>query len=276
MDNNLINLLKGISDISYSRIKSILDSFDMNNCSPETLVQLVGVMREDTRANVKRLGDRILKSMEEREREIDRVKGLYDFDTSFGQYNYVAGIDEVGRGPLAGPIVAAAVILDLKNKALPELILGINDSKKLSSKVRKELAEIIKEKAVSYSIVEMSNSKIDDLGISYCNNLAFKNCCQLLKFQPDLVLTDGYAIKDFNIKNEYIIKGDSKSASIACASIIAKVYRDELMEKYSEIYPQYGFENNVGYGSRQHIDAIKTYGICPIHRKSFLKGILED
>lgn len=275
MDNSLADFIKHISDISYSNIKNTVAGFNLGEHAPESVMELIEAMKNDTRGNIRKLGDSILKSINNREREIERVRKLYDFDNSFGHYNLIAGVDEVGRGPLAGPIVAAAVILNLKED-LSGLILGINDSKKLSSKVRKELSEIIKDKAISYSIVEISSDEIDDLGISYCNNKAFKECCNLLKYQPDLVLSDGYSIKDFSIKNEYVIKGDTKSANIACASIIAKVYRDNLMEKYSNIYPQYGFENNVGYGSQQHIDAIKTYGICPIHRKSFLKNILNE
>lgn len=267
--------LEDISNMSYSSIKEAFGGIEVNLCNQEELLKLASTMQQDARSNVRKFGESILKNIQKHNQEIQRVKSLYDFDRSFGDYNFIAGVDEVGRGPLAGPIVAAAVILDLKNKDLSELILGINDSKKLSPKVRKELSELIKEKAVSFSIAEMSADKIDELGISYCNNKIFKDSCGLLKYKPDLVLSDGYSIKDFSIRNEYVIKGDTKSASIACASIVAKVYRDELMTEYSKLYPQYGFESNAGYGSQQHIDAIKAYGICPIHRTSFLRGILD-
>lgn len=276
MNNSISNLLESIPSMIYSNIKRATNNLSVTESNREEFLKLIEVMQRDKRTNVRKLAESILKGMEKHRKEVQRVKNLYDFDRNFGNYDYIAGVDEVGRGPLAGPIVAAAVILDLKNNDLSELILGLNDSKKLSSKVRKELSVLIREKALSFSIVEIDNNKIDELGIAYCNNKAFKDCSNLLKFQPDLVLSDGYSIKDFNLKNEHVIKGDTKSASIACASIIAKVYRDELMEKYSKIYPQYGFENNVGYGSQQHIDAIKTYGICPLHRKSFLRGILAD
>lgn len=204
--------------------------------------------------------------------ETERVQKLYDFDIKNSACVLAAGVDEVGRGPLAGPIVAAAVVLDLKSS---NLILGINDSKKLSKKRREELSDKIKESALEYNIAEIDNTYIDKMGISWCNNEVFKKAVLGLKRIPDLVLVDGYPIKNFNIENKYFIKGDTKSASISCASIIAKVYRDKLMEKYSSIYKEYGFEKNAGYGTRQHIEAIKKCGPTKIHRMSFLKKILS-
>lgn len=235
-------------------------------------LEIANFLIKDNRKNVSSLGNQIFKNQEKKEKEIRRVQAMYDFDKNFGNV-IIAGVDEVGRGPLAGPIVGAAVVLDLSALS-DEIILGINDSKKLSSKRREELAEIIKEKALSYEIASLDNNEIDNKGIGWCNNEIFKIAASKLNVKPELVISDGYAVKGLNIRNNFVIKGDTKSASIACASIVAKVYRDNLMHKYAEEYPQYGFEHNVGYGSTEHIDAIKKYGVCPIHRMSFLKNII--
>ena len=174
---------------------------------------------------------------------------------------------------MAGPIVACSVILDL-NVIDDELILGLNDSKKLSEKRREEIAEIIKEKALDYHIASCDNVEIDNKGIAYCNNKVFLDSCNALKIVPDLVLSDGYLIKNIEFENKYVIKGDTKSASIAAASILAKVYRDKLMKDYAKKYPYYGFEENAGYGTVKHVQGLKEYGECDIHRKSFLTKIL--
>lgn len=231
-------------------------------------------LKNDKRKNVQNLVLKTENFINRREKEILRVKGMYEFDRNYLKSGFLCGVDEVGRGPLAGPIVAAAVILDINIFDNKKLILGIKDSKKLTSKQREELSEIIKEKSISYSISEVDNYSIDKKGISWCNNMVFKLAVDGLKVKPQLVLSDGYSIKDFNLPNEFVIKGDEKSASIACASIIAKVYRDKLMSKLSKIYPEYAFDSNSGYGSKEHIEAIKKYGVCKLHRKSFLKNIL--
>lgn len=236
-------------------------------------IKLADFLINDNRKNVSSLGKQILKNEEKKQKEIKRVQGMYNFDKNFGNI-IIAGVDEVGRGPLAGPIVGAAVVLDL-NELNNDIILGINDSKKLSPKKREELSKIIKEKALSYEIAELDNGEIDGKGIAWCNNEIFRIACSKLNRKPDLVISDGYAVKGLGIRNNFVVKGDAKSASIACASIIAKVYRDGLMHKYAERYPQYGFEHNVGYGSTEHIEAIRKYGVCPIHRMSFLKNIIN-
>ncbi|MBU3142099.1 ribonuclease HII [Clostridium sp. CF012] len=246
---------------------------DIKNSNRESIMKM---LLQDGRKTVQKLGDKMCKSTELKEKEIQRVKKMYEFDRSFGNYKYIAGVDEVGRGPLAGPIVAAAVILDLKANEEKDLILGANDSKKLSIACRKELSYIIKEKALAYKIIAMDNNLIDEKGVGFCNNQVFLDCCEEISIVPDLVLSDGYKIKNFSNLNEGVIKGDTKSISIACASIIAKVYRDELMLKYNEEYPNYGFDRNVGYGTEEHVLAIKKYGTTPIHRKSFLKNILQN
>ncbi|MCY6959508.1 ribonuclease HII [Clostridium sp. ZC22-4] len=242
------------------------------NCDYNLIMNL---LNKDSRKTVQKLSESVEKTIKAREKEINRVKGMYEKDRNFLKDGYIIGVDEVGRGPLAGPIVAAAVVLDLNYKSSEELILHINDSKKISAQLREELDTLIKERAISYSIIEIDNNKIDTKGIAWCNNEVLKRACEGSSVKPDLVLSDGYAIKNCIYPNEYIIKGDAKSASIACASIIAKVYRDNIMKKYAELYPKYAFEKNVGYGTKEHIEAIKKYGCTPIHRKSFLKNILN-
>lgn len=205
--------------------------------------------------------------------EVARVRAMYDFDAGFGRL--VAGVDEVGRGPLAGPIVGAAVIL--KNDcAVEELVLEINDSKKLTKKKREELVPRIKERALAWAVYEHSNDDIDELGLSFCNNNIFIQALRGLAVTPDVVLSDGYLVRGYQGRNQKVIKGDSRSAAIACASIIAKVYRDQLMEAMDRVYPGYGFSGNVGYGSEDHILAIRANGPCRIHRRSFLTRILEE
>ena len=209
---------------------------------------------------------------EKLEKELLRLEEMKAYEKENAQYELICGIDEAGRGPLAGPIVSAAVILDSSD--LDDIILYINDSKKLSEHKREELSEIIKEKALSYSISMCDSKEIDEKGIGYCNNHVFIKACEGLSIKPDLVLSDGYLIKNFNGENKHVIKGDTKSACIACASIIAKVYRDNIMKEYHKKYPQYDFEKNVGYGTKTHVDALKEVGPTEIHRVSFLKNIL--
>ncbi|WP_373861663.1 ribonuclease HII [Clostridium tagluense] len=258
--------------MSYSEIHNYVLKIE-NDINRESIIKM---LLQDGRKTVQKLGDKMYKSIELKEKEIQRVKKMYEFDKNFGNYKYIAGVDEVGRGPLAGPIVAAAVILDLKANGSSDLILRANDSKKLSIACRKELSYIIKEKALAYKIIAIDNKIIDEKGVGFCNNQVFLDCCEEISIVPDLVLLDGYKIKNFSSLNEFVIKGDTKSISIACASIIAKVYRDELMLKYHEEYPNYGFDRNVGYGTQEHVLAIKKYGTTPIHRKSFLRNILEN
>jgi ribonuclease HII len=267
------SLIKIISTLSFAEVKKNLDTIDLTiaKSNIENLMVLSENLKLDSRKNIIGLGEKIDKQITKYNDEIARVKGLYSFDKGFGRYKYVAGVDEVGRGPVAGPIVAAAVILDVE--AVEDMILYINDSKKLSEAVREKLSIIIKEKAIAYSLFEMSAEDVDQRGIAYCNNEVLKQAVYNLNIRPELVLSDGYPIKDFSIKNEFVIKGDSKSAAIACASIIAKVYRDNLMKKYDDIYPGYAFSKHVGYGTKDHIDSIKKFGLTPIHRKSFLKNI---
>lgn len=279
---NLIDYEKNITALkskNYTFISDYLEglktSYVENELSEDDLKEIIMPLKNDTRRNVQNLVLKTENFIEKREKEILRVKGMYSFDKSYISSGLLCGVDEVGRGPLAGPIVAAAVILDLSYLDNKDLLLGIKDSKKLSAKQREELSKIIKARAVSYSIAELDNNSIDTKGIAWCNNEVFKLAVNGLKVIPQLVLTDGYGIKDFNLQNKHVIKGDEKSASIACASIVAKVYRDNLMKELSREYAHYAFESNAGYGSQEHIEAIKKYGISKIHRKSFLTNILQ-
>ena len=182
---------------------------------------------------------------------------------------YIAGVDEVGRGPLAGPVVCAAVIMPLEES---EIIVGVDDSKKIAEKKRERLAELIKEKAIAYCIFEVSEKEIDEINILEATKKGMREALLGLEIKPDFVLTDGNMTIDIPFPQRAIVKGDALSYSIGCASIVAKVYRDKLMEEYANTYPMYAFEKNKGYGTAVHINAIKEYGICPIHRKTFTKN----
>ena len=269
-------LTMDISGLSYKIVKEKVDEINVNELhDSQELINIIDILKADKRKNINSLGDKLQRAKEKIENEIKRVRSMYDFDKSFEGLNIIAGVDEVGRGPLAGPIVSCAVVLDL-NVVDEELILWINDSKKLNEKKREELAEVIKEKALAYHIASRDSKEIDSRGIGVCNNEVFLEACNSLEVKPDLVLSDGYTVKGIKIPNKSVIKGDTKSASIAAASIVAKVYRDNLMKEYALKYPGYGFEANVGYGSSKHIEAIKENGPCEIHRKSFLNNILAN
>lgn len=178
----------------------------------------------------------------------------------------ICGVDEAGRGPLAGPVCAAAVILP-RDLEIP----GLNDSKKLSDKRRRELFPVICKEAVSYGIAFASAEEIDEINILQATYLAMERALAQLAVKPDLALIDGNRAKDFGIPVETVVKGDSRSANIAAASILAKVTRDDLMLKMAERYPEYGFEIHKGYGTKAHYDALREHGACPIHRTTFLR-----
>ena len=196
---------------------------------------------------------------------------LYETEAFDAGIKLVCGVDEAGRGPLAGPVCAAAVILP------PGLeIPGLNDSKKLTDKKRRELYDIIIEQAVSYGIAFASEQEIDEINILQATFLAMERAIQKLSPQPELALIDGNRTKDFGLPVRTIVKGDSLSASIAAASLVAKVARDHVMEAYAEQYPGYGFESNKGYGSEGHMAAIRERGLCPIHRRSFCSFAAQE
>ena len=181
---------------------------------------------------------------------------------------YIAGVDEVGRGPLAGPVVCAAVIMPLEES---ELVIGVDDSKKLSEKKRTLLAEEIKKKALCYTIVEVDEKTIDEINILEATKLGMKKAIETLAITPEMVLTDGNMTIDIAHKQKSVIGGDALCYSIGAASIIAKVYRDNMMDELAKEYPYYGFEKNKGYGTAAHIQGIMEHGLCPIHRRTFTK-----
>lgn len=207
------------------------------------------------------------------EEEAKRLDGMYiiEREKRLEGYNIICGTDEAGRGPLAGPVYAAAVIL-------PEglLIPGLNDSKKLSEKRREELFDVITEKALAYSIAAADEKRIDEINILNASLEAMNIAVGALDIKPDFVLVDGNTTRGLCFPCEAVVKGDAKSASIAAASILAKVSRDRYMMKMAEEYPQYGFEKHKGYGTKAHSESILKYGPCPIHRRSFLKKLLGD
>ncbi len=207
------------------------------------------------------------------EEERARVSAMCEIENECRKkgYRYIAGVDEAGRGPLAGPVYAAAVIL-------PEgtFIEGINDSKKLSEKKREELFDVICEKASAYCIAEVSHTRIDEINILNATFEAMNKAVNGLNIRPDYVLIDGNRIKGMEIPHETVVKGDAKSISIAAASILAKVSRDRVMYEMAKQYPLYGFDKHKGYGTKAHCDAILKYGACEIHRRSFLKKILGE
>jgi len=203
--------------------------------------------------------------------ERERLKGMRIYEEKYADYELICGVDEVGRGPLAGPVFTAAVILPKDCE-----ILYLNDSKKLSEKKREELFLEISEKALAIGIGSCTPEEIDTLNIKQATRKAMLQAVQNLELQPGLVLVDAETITGLDIRQVPIIKGDAKSVSIAAASIIAKVTRDHLMIEYDKLYPQYGFASNKGYGSVTHMQALREYGPCPIHRRSFIKNIVSE
>ena len=197
---------------------------------------------------------------------------LFDFDSQYFNLGAVAGIDEAGRGPLAGPVVAASVIMPQDENLLIE---EVNDSKKLSEKKREKLFDLIVERAVAYAIEEVDCKVIDEINILNATKLAMSNCLENITEKPDFVLIDAVKLET-GFQTMPIIKGDATSYNIAAASILAKVHRDRLMQKYDEIYPQYGFAKHKGYGTKFHIEQIKKYGLCEIHRRSFVKNFYAE
>ena len=210
-----------------------------------------------------------LKQAQKLQKEIERVEALCEYEKKNASYGCVCGIDEVGRGPLAGPVVAGAVILPADCR-----ILYINDSKKLSEKKREALAEEIREKALAWAVGIVSREVIDEINILQATYEAMRQAIAQLSPAPDVLLNDAVTIPGIYIPQVPIIKGDAKSQSIAAASIIAKVTRDHMMVEYDELYPGYDFAANKGYGTAAHIAALKEKGPCPIHRRTFIKNFV--
>lgn len=245
-----------------SEIKEAYQAADIH-----MLPEFISAYKEDERPGVKALVQKAQKQIAAMEKEMARTEALKFYEKQYNAYSYICGIDEVGRGPLAGPVVAGAVILPKDTD-----ILYINDSKKLSEKKREELYAVIMEKAVATGIGYASPERIDQINILQATYEAMRQAIQNLSVVPDILLNDAVTIPQVPMKQVPIIKGDAKSISIGAASIIAKVTRDRLMVEYDKIMPEYGFASNKGYGSAAHIEALKKYGPTPIHRKTFIKN----
>lgn len=223
----------------------------------------------DERGGVQKLVETARKRLEKYNQELARIDKLWEYERRYSDYEFICGIDEVGRGPLAGPVVAGAVILPKDCD-----ILYINDSKKLSEKKRAELYDVIMEKAIATGIGMASPQRIDEINILQATYEAMREAIQKLGVAPTLLLNDAVTIPKVEIRQVPIIKGDAKSISIGAASIIAKVTRDRLMVEFDKIMPEYHFASNKGYGSPDHIAALKEVGPSPIHRASFIKNFI--
>jgi len=234
----------------------------------EDALEFLHSVKSEFGTSIENLIAKYEKKKENMEKEFERIAAMYAFERKAYEEGckFVAGVDEAGRGPLAGPVVAAVVIL-------PEnaFIHGLNDSKKLTPKQRESLYDEIIEKAVAFSIGIVDEKQIDSINILNATKAAMEKAISSLKPQPDILFIDAMELENIKIRQVSIIKGDSRSASIAAASIIAKVTRDRMIDELDEVYPQYGFKKHKGYGTKEHIEAIKKYGICPIHRISFTK-----
>lgn len=243
-----------------SAIKALFQAADY-----QKLPELIREYKQDERSGVQTLITSAEKKLLALEKEKERTEKLKKYEYQYAEAGFVCGIDEVGRGPLAGPVVAGAVILPADCD-----ILYLNDSKQLSEKKREELYDIIMEKAVATGIGYASPERIDEINILQATYEAMRAAIDNLAVKPDILLNDAVTIPKVTIKQVPIIKGDAKSISIAAASIIAKVTRDRLMVEYDSVFPEYGFAGNKGYGASAHVEALKKYGPCPIHRRSFI------
>ena len=233
--------------------------------SPQELSDFIATYEGDQRSGVIKLVEKAQKKIDALQKERERTKALWAYEEANWEKGPICGIDEVGRGPLAGPVMACALILPQDCD-----LLYINDSKALTAAKREELCGEILKVAVSVGLGEVSPQRIDEINILQATYEAMRQAVSLLSEEPGLLLVDAVRIPDLPYEQLPIIKGDAKSISIAAASIVAKVTRDHLMEEYDKQYPEYGFGQNKGYGSKEHIEAIKKYGPCPLHRRSFI------
>lgn len=237
-------------------------------CGDE-LPEFISTYEGDERAGVRKLVDSAVKRLAALEKEKRRIETLRVYEEQYRELDYICGIDEVGRGPLAGPVVAGAVILPRDCR-----ILYVNDSKQLSEKKREELYEVIRREAVACAVGYVGPERIDEINILQATYEAMREAIGKLSVKPDILLNDAVTIPGVSVRQIPIIKGDAKSITIGAASILAKVTRDRLMAEYAQIYPEYDFAGNKGYGSAAHIEALKKYGPTPIHRKSFIKNFV--
>ena len=233
----------------------------------DMLPVLIDRYASDERAGVQALLKKAGKRLDDLAAERERLEKMSEFEKKYASFSHICGIDEAGRGPLAGPVVAGAVILNPDTE-----ILYLNDSKKLTAAKRDELYDIIMEKSVSAAVGIVGPDVIDEVNILQATYIAMREAVHKLSVLPDILLNDAVTIPQLPMKQVGIIKGDARSKSIAAASIIAKVTRDRIMEEYDKEYPVYGFAGHKGYGSRSHIEALEKYGACPIHRQTFIKN----
>ena len=251
---------------SISEIKEIYQA-----AQNDMLPDFIREYESDERSGVRSLVEKAKRELEKLANERKRMQEMLIYEKQYEQdYTLICGIDEAGRGPLAGPVVAGAVILPKD-----EEILYLNDSKKLSAKKREELYDVIMEKATAAAVGFASPERIDEINILQATYEAMREAVSELGCKPDLLLNDAVTIPGIGIRQIPIIKGDAKSASIAAASILAKVTRDRLMVEYDEVFPGYGFKDNKGYGAKAHIEALKKLGPTPIHRRSFIGHFVD-
>ena len=237
----------------------------------QMLPEFICMYKNDARAGVRKLAEQAEKKLRQLEKERARTYEMGVYERQYAQYASICGIDEAGRGPLAGPVVAGAVILPKDCE-----ILYLNDSKQLSAKMREELYEKIMGQAAAAGIGFVSAERIDYINILLATYEAMRQAINNLGIIPDILLNDAVTIPDVTIRQVPIVKGDAKSRSIAAASILAKVTRDHMMEEYDRVYPEYGFAAHKGYGTREHMDAVRRLGPCEIHRRTFLKSLTAD
>lgn len=244
---------------TIAQIKEKLQSENINQ-------QYLNLLKNDDRIGVRKLVKQYEKQQEQLKIEREKFEKMTEIEYRLYEKNYklIAGIDEVGRGPLAGPVVAAAVILPKDFE-----LIGLNDSKQLNEDKRNKFYEIICEQALDIGIGISGNDEIDEINIFEATKLAMKRAVLDLNQAPSYLLIDAVQLNDLPIEQQSIIKGDSKSISIAAASIVAKVTRDSMMKKLHEQYPMYHFNSNMGYGTKEHLEALKQFGPSPVHRKSF-------
>lgn len=249
------------------KISEIKSEFEKANI--ENYQELYALYQDDERLGVQKIITQYKKKEDALKREYERTEVMKTFEHKYEHLGYVCGIDEVGRGPLAGPVVACAVILPKDCD-----ILYLDDSKKLSAKKREELYDIIMAKAISVGIGMSSPARIDEINILQATYEAMREAISKLSVVPQILLNDAVTIPQVIIPQVPIIKGDAKSVSIAAASIVAKVTRDRMMVEYDALMPEYGFASNKGYGAAAHIEALKKYGASPIHRATFIKNFI--
>ncbi len=244
-------------------IKEIKD--ELNKCDDAELDRWIAKFEADDRAGVRNLVVSAHKRMDALAAERKRMEELKYFEKKYDSYAYICGVDEAGRGPLAGPVVAGAVIFPKDVD-----ILYVNDSKQMSEKKREELYDVIREKALASAVGIVDAARIDEINILQATYEAMRKAIEGLAVTPDLLLNDAVVIPELTMKQVAIIKGDAKSVSIGAASILAKVTRDRMMVEFDREYPGYGFAKHKGYGTKEHYEALKRLGPCAIHRSTFL------